>query len=274
MTDSSSKNTWSHLFYVWDCRNKLKFLVDTNAAISMIQYNNDPSAKPTLFKLLAANGFTIDTYGGKRLTMNIGMRQDFTWTFTIADMKIPILGADFLAHYELAAHMNPRTLSDKTMNIHVLGTPTFHSTTEISVTMCHGCKYLDLLNQLVDIMQPFKAADSGGHQTQYHIRTSRAPAYSRSWPLAPHKLAYAKAQFDKILNNGFIHPSNSPYTSPLPLVPKPGDEEYQKFVNRPRLLPCSSNPQLCIQTRWCSHLFQNRPDEGISSDPCGSGRHP
>lgn len=56
-------------------------------------YNNDPSAKPTLFKLLAADGFTIDTYGGRRLTLNIGIWQDFTWTFPIANMKIPILGA-------------------------------------------------------------------------------------------------------------------------------------------------------------------------------------
>ncbi|CAE1308993.1 unnamed protein product [Acanthosepion pharaonis] len=51
------------------------------------------------------------------------MRRDFTWTFTVANVKVPILGADFLAHYALAVHMNPRTLSDTTTNLRVLGTP-------------------------------------------------------------------------------------------------------------------------------------------------------
>lgn len=80
-------------------------------------------------------------------------------------------------------------------------------------------------------MQSFKAADLGGHQTQHHIRTSRPPAYSHSWQHTPHKLAYAKVQFDKMLNNGVIHPSNSPYTSPLPLLPKPGGKEYRICIN-------------------------------------------
>ncbi|CAE1230936.1 unnamed protein product [Acanthosepion pharaonis] len=122
-TNSSGANTQCRLFYVWDRRNKLKFLVDTGAAISVVPLQNDHTAKPTLIKLRAANGSAIDTYGERTLTLNIGMRRDFTWTFTVANVKVPILGADFLAHYALAVHMNPRTLSDTTTNLRVLGTP-------------------------------------------------------------------------------------------------------------------------------------------------------
>lgn len=113
--------------------------MDTGAAISVIPCKNNPSSKLTLFKLQAANGSTIDTYGGKALTLNIDMRRDFTWTFTVADVKISNLGADLLAHYELAVYMNPRTLSNKTTNLHVLGTPTCHSTTGISAMVAGTC---------------------------------------------------------------------------------------------------------------------------------------
>ncbi|CAE1255006.1 unnamed protein product [Acanthosepion pharaonis] len=126
------KNIRSRLFYVWDRRNHIKFLVDTGAAISVIPPKEQQDRKATPYKLQAANGSTIETYGAKTLTLNIGMRRDFTWTFTQADVKTPILGADFLAHYDLAVHMNTRTLSDNTTNIAVKGTLSRHNTTGIS----------------------------------------------------------------------------------------------------------------------------------------------
>ena len=223
------------LFYIWDRRNKIKFLVDTGAAISVIPHTIDPSAKPTPLKLQAANGSTIDTYGGKTLSLNIGMRRDYTWTFTLANVKIPILGADFLAHYELSVHMNPRTLSDTLTNLHVIGTPARHSTTGIGIAACHGQDYVDILNQFVDITQPFKSTDSGVHQTQHHIKTSGPPAHSQPRRLAPHKLAYAKEQFEQMLNDGIIRPSDSPYASPLHLVPKPGNKEFRICVDYRKL---------------------------------------
>ena len=163
------------------------------------------------------------------------MRRDYTWTFTLANVKIPILGADFLAHYELSVHMNPRTLSDTLTNLHVIGTPARHCTTGIGIAACHGQDYVDILNQFVDITQPFKSTDSGVHQTQHHIKTSGPPAHSQPRRLAPHKLAYAKEQFEQMLNDGIIQPSDSPYASPLHLVPKPGNKEFRICVDYRKL---------------------------------------
>ncbi|CAE1307629.1 unnamed protein product [Acanthosepion pharaonis] len=84
----------------------------------------------------------------------------FHWTFTVANVKVPILGADFLAHYALAVHMNPRTLSDTTTNLRVLGTPTRQGSTGISVATCHGREYLDLLTQFTDITLPLQVTAS------------------------------------------------------------------------------------------------------------------
>ncbi|CAE1275399.1 unnamed protein product [Acanthosepion pharaonis] len=194
-----------------------------------------PPARPTLVKLRAANGSAIDTYGERTLTLNIGMRRDFTWTFTVANVKVPILGADFLAHYALAVHMNPRTLSDTTTNLRVLGTPLRQGSTGISVATCHGREYLDLLTQFTDITLPLQVTASGDHQTQHYIRTRGPPAHSHPRRLAPHKLAYTKEQFDKMLSDGIIRPSDSPYASPLHLVPKPGGEEFRICVDYRKL---------------------------------------
>ncbi|CAE1163767.1 unnamed protein product [Acanthosepion pharaonis] len=150
--------------------------------------------KATPYKLQAANGSTIETYGAKTLTLNIGMRRDFTWTFTQADVKTPILGADFLAHYDLAVHMNTRTLSDNTTNIAVKGTLSRHNTTGISVTTCHGREYIEILNRYSDLIQPLAGTGPARHQTQHHIKTSGQPTFSHPRRLPPHKLEYAQKE--------------------------------------------------------------------------------
>lgn len=133
-------------------------------------YNNDPSAKPTLFKLLAADGFTIDTYEEGDSPWTLAFDRTSPGLFLLPTWRYPSL-----VHYKLAVHMNPRTLSDKAMNIHVLGTPTCHITTEISVTICHSCKYLDLLTSCnhskLLIWVATKLSTTSGQADHLHIPT-------------------------------------------------------------------------------------------------------
>ena len=56
--------------------------------------------------LLAANGSTIQTFGAAALNINFGMGRHFLWTFEIADVKSPIIGADFLLHFNLSVNDN------------------------------------------------------------------------------------------------------------------------------------------------------------------------
>ncbi|CAE1268456.1 unnamed protein product [Acanthosepion pharaonis] len=223
--DRTTTNDYFRLFYVWDRRNHIKFLVDIGAAISVIPPKEQQDRKATPYKLQAANGSTIETYGAKTLTLNIDMRRDFTWTFTQADVKTPILGADFLAHYDLAVHMNTTTLSDNTTNIAVKGTLSRHNTTGISLTTCHGREYIEILNRYPDLIQPLAGTGPAKHQTQHHIKTSGQPTFSHPRRLPPHKLEYTQKEFKNMLKDGFIRPSDSPYASPLHLVPKPGSTD-------------------------------------------------
>uniref|UniRef100_A0A1X7UWZ2 Peptidase A2 domain-containing protein n=1 Tax=Amphimedon queenslandica TaxID=400682 RepID=A0A1X7UWZ2_AMPQE len=81
-----------------------RFLVDTGAEVSVIT----PSVldKQCLQKLTlqAANNSSISTYGKRSLTLGLNLRRSFQWVFVIADIAMPILGADFL-HFGLLVDM-------------------------------------------------------------------------------------------------------------------------------------------------------------------------
>lgn len=65
-----------------------RYLIDTGAEVSVVP----PSAKERLNpsptrKLFVANGTQITTYGSKRLTVDMGLQQPFSWSFLIADVS-------------------------------------------------------------------------------------------------------------------------------------------------------------------------------------------
>jgi hypothetical protein len=52
-------------------------------------------------RFFAADGISIQTYEGYTLTLNLGLRRDFTWRFVVADIQIPIIGVDLLGNFGL-----------------------------------------------------------------------------------------------------------------------------------------------------------------------------
>ena len=66
-------------------------------------FQRDSLTGPTI--LQATNGSRIATYGQQSLTLDLGLRRSFPWIFTIADVEIPILGADLLTQFSLTIDM-------------------------------------------------------------------------------------------------------------------------------------------------------------------------
>ena len=62
--------------------------------------------------LVAANNTTINTYGNCRHVVDVGLKRDYACTFIVADVKQPIIGADFLIHYSLLVDLKSRCLRD------------------------------------------------------------------------------------------------------------------------------------------------------------------
>ena len=89
----------SKLLYVTDKRHKCKYLIDTGAAVSVLPKScanriSDADCLP----LVAVNNTTINTYGNSKRVVNVGLKREYSWAFIVADVKQPIIGADFLIH--------------------------------------------------------------------------------------------------------------------------------------------------------------------------------
>ncbi|KAJ1518943.1 hypothetical protein ONE63_011445 [Megalurothrips usitatus] len=72
----------------------------------------------TNYALSAANNSNIATYGLFLLKLNLpGLRRDLTWSFIVADVSVPIIGSDFLAHYHLLPDCKWKRLHDATTGL-------------------------------------------------------------------------------------------------------------------------------------------------------------
>ena len=84
------------LLFLVDGHSAKRFLVDTGAAFSVYPASlRDINGGSHTRSLVAANGSNIATYGTRKMNIRLE-NQDYTWPFILADVKIPLLGADFL----------------------------------------------------------------------------------------------------------------------------------------------------------------------------------
>ncbi|GFS64945.1 hypothetical protein TNCV_1584401 [Trichonephila clavipes] len=91
----------SRLFLL-DRKSGQKFLIDSGKEICVIPPSPTMNKSPqSNFSLFAANNTKIPAYGMVRKELNLGLRRPFIWTFIIADVSSPIIGADFLKHFNL-----------------------------------------------------------------------------------------------------------------------------------------------------------------------------
>jgi hypothetical protein len=75
--------------------------VDTGSDLSVYPHSLLSKRPTTNYELYAANGSVIHTYGWHTISLNLGLRRDFTWRFLVADVTKPIIGVDFLSHFNL-----------------------------------------------------------------------------------------------------------------------------------------------------------------------------
>ena len=103
----------SPLLNVTDKHNKCNYLIDTEAAVSVLPKScANRTSDAACLPLVATNNTTINTYGNCRRVVDVGLKQDYAWTFIVADVKQPIVGADFLIHYSLLVDLKSRCLRD------------------------------------------------------------------------------------------------------------------------------------------------------------------
>lgn len=82
----------------------------------------------------AANGSVIATFGLRPLTLNLGLRRPYYWIFTVADVAHPILGADFLGHFNLTVDVKNRVLTDATTTLKTIISSTHQNALQLTLS--------------------------------------------------------------------------------------------------------------------------------------------
>jgi hypothetical protein len=102
--------------FITDRVSNLRFLVDTDSDLCVFPRKLIPGTKErTSYDLFVVNSTTIPTYGWHTLTLNLGLRRDFSWRFVLADVQRPIIGVNLLSNFSLLVDCrNNRTLDGVT----------------------------------------------------------------------------------------------------------------------------------------------------------------
>lgn len=155
--------------------------------------------------------------------LDFGLRRDFSWNFVVAAVDKPIIGADFLSHYGLLVDCRNQRLLDSVTNLSAQGS--LKSCQLFSIKAVSGnSEYHQLLTQYPNLVKPSGIFRKAKHSTVHYIRTTPGPpVYSKPRRLAPDRLKIAKEEFESMLRDGTIRPSDSPWASALHLVPKKDD---------------------------------------------------
>ncbi|UYV63130.1 hypothetical protein LAZ67_2003234, partial [Cordylochernes scorpioides] len=206
--------------FVTDKNTGLRFLVDSGADISIIPPKDKNRMPSSDYKLYAANSTEIVTYGTKVRNLDIGLRRQFQWPFVIANTNRAIIGADFLSNFGLIIDIKNKRLIDGITNLSIRGVIQSISDMGNISTLNSSSKVSAILTKYPNLCRPPSDFVEAKHSVKHYIPTRGQPIHSKARRLDSQRLTLAKAEFQYMLNNGIIRPSNSPWASPLHLVSK------------------------------------------------------
>lgn len=215
---------------------------------------------PSPIQLFAANGTAIKVFGQQQLRIDLGLRRDFSWPFIIAAVTQPIIGADFLSHYDLMVDMKRNRLIDNVTRLERQCTPA-HSVTKPSAirTFDTSSAYADILDEFPTLTKLTPTGVSTEAAVIHHIETTGPPVTARPRRLPNDKLDAARDEFETLMRAGICRPSKSNWSSPLHMVKKSdgkwrpcGDYRSLNAVTKPDKYPIPYLTDFTSNLRGCT----------------------
>lgn len=256
--------------FIFDKSSNYHFLIDTGSDLSIIP----PSIKDKTtnsnypINLYAANGSIIKTYGQKIITISLGLRRSFEWSFIIADVVKPIIGADFLTHFSLLVDLKNRKLIDAITKLNATCSIETVSRNEVNITTVKSDKsiffddkYEMLVKEFHDLTLPANYDLNSENLTGvfHHIETKGPPVYAVVRRLSTDRYKSAKKDFENMVKIGICRPSKSPWASALHIVSKDngsdrlcGDYKRLNSITIPDRYPVPNIQDFTINLHGCS----------------------
>ena len=194
--------------------------------------------------------------------------------------RVPIIGKDFLSHYELLVDCKNNRLIDATTSLAIQGhtaPPFIHSVKTVAAEV-----QLDpLLREFPELTTPAWINRKIHHNAVHHMKTTPGPPVAcRPRRLDPRRLSIAKAEFSAMLQDGTARRANGPWSSALS-----GTEEGRRmatlrglpcpeFQDDPRQVPGAANTRLLTPPNGLQYFLQNWPCKGVPANPGPPGWHP
>ncbi len=167
-----------------------------------------------------ADGKPNSAWGKVTKKLNFGLHT-FVISFILATVSRPILGIDFLSAHCLlvdpfskavlfASFLEPRCRT-------VAAAPS-----KFAASISHIAPAVrTLLVSFPSIVGNGKGTPQPRHGVRHFVETSGWPVFAKARRLDPDKLKIAEAEFRSLEAAGIVRCSNSPWSSPLHMVPKP-----------------------------------------------------
>ena len=203
-------------FTLTDPETNIEYLIDSGAARSLIPRRFvKGNHKRAAFNMQAANGSLIPTYGNKQFPLNYGPNR-YTWSFIIADVFMPIIGADFLYYYSLAVDVRHRSLLPTTFT-----KESCNKQAPQSLAAASSDPFSALRHEFADVFsETLPTLNKKPHDIQHHIETKGPPVFAKFRRLSPANLDAAKKVFKELEQQGICQKAASPWSSPLHMVMK------------------------------------------------------
>ncbi|GBM86280.1 Transposon Tf2-8 polyprotein [Araneus ventricosus] len=157
---------------------------------------------------------------------DLNLRRTFTWPFIIANVNQPIIGVDFLKHFNLLVDVKSGCLIDGITKLTTQGkyTNTDSLTSGISILLGDS-EFYGILSQFPELTNPSQPTRNNKPTKVHHfIEATGQPVFSRPRRLSPELLKIARQEFKFLMSQGIVRPSRSPWASPLHMVKKSNGE--------------------------------------------------
>ncbi|GFS91617.1 transposon Ty3-G Gag-Pol polyprotein [Trichonephila clavipes] len=142
----------------------------------------------------------------------IGQERDFMWTFLIADVSSPILGAGFLHYFELVPDLRNKCLRDTKTKLQSVGHLKHTSLHSVQISISTDTIYHKRLKEFPSITKLPNPNQPVKHNTFHYIIIKGLPVVAKPRRLAPDRLKIAKTEFQNMMHLEHLRPSKSNYT--------------------------------------------------------------